>query len=223
MAPRDAPPLELLDICRSWSATLAGLEDESDRIAAIERALPALLQNRPLFAGILAAVGKGGGFPDTRQGTLFDNEFVLHQDRERRFSLRMYLFGPGEQTPVHDHGSWGVSGAAFGKLEVARFGREDDGSVPGRARLTPAGRVVLPPHAVEVTLPLDQGIHRTGNPAGGTTLMVSVYGPPTRRLYIQEFDPAAGTVRRVFSPRIRKKMLAARVLKDIEKEHQAEG
>ncbi len=223
MATGADPPPELLAVCRSWSAMLAGLDDEGERIAAIERELPVLLRNRPLFAGILEAVGKGGGFPDTRLGTMFDNEFVLHQDRGRRFSLRMYLFGPGERTPVHDHSSWGVTGAAYGKLAVARFRREDDGSVPGRARLSPAGRFVLTPHATEVTPPLEQGIHWTGNPAGGTTLMVSVYGPPSRRLYIQQFDLAGGTVRRVFSPRIRKKMLAAEALKDIRQEHQAEG
>jgi hypothetical protein len=216
MTPHAGPPRELLDICRRWSETLAGLDDEGQRIAAIAAELPALLQNRPLFARILAALGKGAGFPDTRQGTLFDNEFVLHQDRGRRFSLRMYLFGPRKRTPVHDHGGWGVSGAALGQLEVARFRREDDGAVPGRARLTPAGRLVLPPPATELTLPLEQGIHWTGNPGGGTTLMVSVYGPPARRPYIQQYDPAAGLVRRVYPPRIKKKMLAAAALKEME-------
>ena len=209
------PPPKLAQLCRSWSALLSGLGDEEARMAAIRRELPGLLADRALFNGILASVAKGGGFPDTRLGTMFDNEFILHQDRARRFSLRMYLFGAGEHTPVHDHGSWGVSGAVMGRLEVVRFRREDDGSEPGRARLAETGRTVLAPGAVELTLPLERGIHATGSPDDGTTLMVSVYGPPTRRLHILEYDPGAGRVRRVFPPRIRKRTLAAQALEEI--------
>jgi predicted metal-dependent enzyme (double-stranded beta helix superfamily) len=55
---------------------------------------------------------------------LFDNEFILYRDPARLFSLRLYIFGAGERTCVHDHTSWGVSASAFGKLE--------GGSLPAR-------------------------------------------------------------------------------------------
>jgi hypothetical protein len=47
--------------------------------------------------------------------------------------------------------------------------------------------------------------------------MVSVYGTPLRRLYIQRFNLENGSVHRVFSPRFRKKMLAKQALTVIER------
>jgi hypothetical protein len=69
---------------------------------------------------------------------------------------------------------------------VVRYRREDDG-------LTRTAQLVLLEtlscgRAKPNTLLFDQGIHRTGNPAEGTTLMVSVYETPLRRLYLQRFD-----------------------------------
>lgn len=175
--------------------------------------LPSLLTNRALFEGILSGILNGNPHPDLRQETLFDNELVLYRDPGRLFSLRLYIFGPGSHTSVHDHISWGVSGSSFGKLEVVRYRREDDGSSPDQAQLALSERLVLWPGEIETTLPLDQGIHRTGNPTEGTTLMVSVYGTPLRRLYIQRFNLENGSVHRLFPPRFKKKMLAEQALK----------
>jgi hypothetical protein len=195
----------LLGICRRWSAAVAG---SRERLEYFNAELPALLAQGSLFRDILSGLCRGSGFPDLRLGTLFENEFILFQDPGRAFSLRMFIFGPEEKTPIHDHGSWGVLGSAFGKLEVVRYRREDDGSSDEHARLSIADRRVLLPGDTEKTLPFDQGIHRTGNPTGGATLMVNVYGPPRRRLYIHCYDIDTGRVKRVYPQRIRKKMLA---------------
>lgn len=178
--------------------------------------LPSLLADRTLFEGILSGILNGNPHPDLRQETLFDNELVLFRDPGRLFSLRLYIFGPGAHTSVHDHTSWGVSGSAFGQLEVVRYRREDDGSNPDQAQLALSERLDLWPGEIETTLPLDQGIHRTGNPTEGITLMVSVYGTPLRRLYIRRFNLENGSVHRVFPPRFKKKMLAEQALKAME-------
>jgi hypothetical protein len=195
----------LLEICRRWSAAVAG---SRERLEYFRAELPALLAQGSLFGDILAGICRGSSFPDIRLGTLFDNEIVLFQDPGRAFSLRMFIFGPGEKTPVHDHSAWGVLGSAFGHLEVVRYRREDDGAVEGLAQLSVAERRVLDPGETETTLALDQGIHRTGSPAGGATLMVNIYGPPGRRLHIHCFDPESGRVQRLYPQRIRKRMLA---------------
>jgi predicted metal-dependent enzyme (double-stranded beta helix superfamily) len=200
-------------ICRTWAAAVKRIGDSEGRMAFFRDELPALLVNRGLFEGILSGIQNGNPQPDLRQETLFDNELVLYRDPGRLFSLRLYIFGPGAHTSVHDHISWGVSGSAFGKLEVVRYRREDDGSNSDQAQLALAEPRVLWPGEIETTLPLDQGIHRTGNPTEGATLMVSVYGTPLRRLYIQRFNLENGSVHRVFPPRFKKKMLAEQALK----------
>jgi predicted metal-dependent enzyme (double-stranded beta helix superfamily) len=199
--------------CRRWAEALKAISAGDPRIEFFRRELPALLSAGALFEGLLKGIVKGDPYPELRQETMFANELVLHRDPGRIFSLRLYLFGPGEFTPPHDHTSWGVSGAAYGQLEVARYRRVDDGSDPEHAELILCDRRVLRPGETETTLPFDEGIHRTGNPADGVTLMVSVYGTPLRRLYIQRFNLETGRVRRVFPPRIQKKMLADQALK----------
>jgi predicted metal-dependent enzyme (double-stranded beta helix superfamily) len=208
---------EVTAVCRKWAADVGAITKSQDRLAYFQDELPALLSNRALLEHLLKGLIIGNPYPDLRQETFFDNELILYRDPSRLFSLRLYIFGAGEHTSVHDHTSWGVSGSAFGKLEVVRYRREDKGADPGRAQLALLGNVLLRPGETEKTLPLDQGIHCTGNPAEGATLMVSVYGTPLRRLYIQRFNLETGSVHRVFPPRLKKRMLAEQALKAIER------
>ena len=208
---------ELPNICRKWAVAVKSISGSEGRMDFFRDELPSLLANRALFEGVLKGITNGNPYPDVRQETFFDNEVVLYRDPARLFSLRLYIFGASEHTAVHDHTSWGVSGSVFGKLEVVRYLREDDGSNPDQAQLARPEHVVLWPGATEKTLPFDQGIHCTGNPSEGTTLMVSVYGTPLRRLYIQRFNLENGSVHRVFSPRFRKKLLAKQALAVIER------
>ena len=210
--PRD----ELLGMCRKWSTAARPLGSSEVRMNYFRRELPNLLAERSLLEAIFKSMVSGSDFPDLRQPTLFENELVLYQDPSRIFSLRLYFYGAGERTSVHDHTSWGVSGSAFGQLEVVRYRREDDGSDSHQARLTLSERFVLRPGETETTLPFDQGIHRTGNPSDGITLMLSVYGSPLRRLYIQRFDLESGRIQRMFPPRLRKKMLVEQALKEMD-------
>jgi predicted metal-dependent enzyme (double-stranded beta helix superfamily) len=208
---------EVTAVCRKWAAAVKRISGSEGRMDFFRDELPSLLANRALFEGVLTGILKGNPHPDLRPETMFDNEIILYRDPSRLFSLRLFIFGAGEHTAVHDHTSWGISGSAFGKLEVVRYRREDNGADPGTARLALLGNVVLRPGEIEKTLPLDQGIHCTGNPAEGATLMLSVYGTPLRRLYIQRFNLETGSVHRVFPPRFKKRMLADQALKAIER------
>jgi hypothetical protein len=78
-------------------------------------------------------------------------------------------------------------------------------------------RTVLRPGDIETTLPMDRGIHRTGNPGAGVTLMVSIYGTPLRRLYIQRFHLEDGRVERLYLPQVRKKRLVEQALAAIQR------
>jgi predicted metal-dependent enzyme (double-stranded beta helix superfamily) len=175
--------------------------------------LPGFLRNQSVFQKLLKNIIGGSPYPDLRQAQMIDDEILLYLNPKRLFSLRMFLYGPGDYTPIHDHNSWGVSGAAVGELGVIRYAREDDGTVEGYARLRQTARVQLQPGEIELTRPLNDGIHQTGNPGQGTTIMISIYGSPVRRLYINRFDHEHNKVDRLYPPRIKKKMLASQALK----------
>jgi predicted metal-dependent enzyme (double-stranded beta helix superfamily) len=207
------PPDELLKICKRWSDSIANISGDIARIEFFKNELPGFLRKQSVFEKLLNNMMGGKPYPDLRQAQMIDDEILLYLNPKRFFSLRMFLYGPADYTPIHDHSSWGVSGSALGQLGVIRYTREDDGSVETYARLTPAASVRLQPGEVELTPPLNEGIHQTGNPGPGITIMISIYGSPIRRLYINRFDYEHDKVYKLYPPRIKKRLLAAQALK----------
>ena len=207
------PPDELLKICKHWSDVIENLSGDAARIEFFKNELPDFLRNRSVIEKLLTHIKNGDLYPDLRQAQMIDDEILLYLNPKRLFSLRMFLYAPADYTLIHDHNSWGVSGSALGQLGVIRYTREDDGSVEAYARLKQATSVRLPPGEIELTRPLNEGIHQTGNPGQDITLMISIYGSPIRRLYINRFDYEHNRVYKLYPPRIKKKMLATQALK----------
>jgi predicted metal-dependent enzyme (double-stranded beta helix superfamily) len=203
---------ELKTIFDRWSESMQNYKDMEKRIFYIGREMPALLLNQRLFKKILTHIVKGQKYPDARQATMFSNEFILFINTKRLFSVRLYIYEPGQYTPIHDHNSWGVYGCVHNKIEVIRYRREDDEAKPGYARLREIERPVLNPGQTASVLPLNDGIHKAGNPAGNTSVMLSVYGTPIRRLYVNQYDHRQNRVSKLYPPRLRKKMLATQAL-----------
>ena len=203
---------ELQRIFDRWSESLQTLKDMEKRIFYIGKELPDLLLNRQMFKKIMTNIVKGQSYPDARQATMFSNEFILFISDRRLFSVRLYIYEAGQYTPIHDHNSWGVYGCVHNSIEVIRYRREDDESRPGYARLREIERPILHPGQTASVLPLNDGIHRAGNPDGRTSVMLCVYGTPIRRLYVNEYDDRQNRVSKRYPPRLRKKMLAGSAL-----------
>ena len=206
----------LMDYCRRWSNEISDLMGEDKHIAYFQRELPHLLLNRPLIWSLLSDIKAGRPWPDVQKAGFFENEILLYVDARRRFSLRLYFHAAGEYTTVHDHNAWGVSGVTSGNLGVVRYRREDDDkSDPADVRLVKLDHQILPAGKVAVTRPLAPGIHQTGNPEDIPNMMITVYGRPARRLYIQEYDPVSHRVSHRYPPKLRKQRFAGQVLKTL--------
>jgi len=211
---------ELQKIFDRWSESMQIHKDMEKRIFYIGREMPELLLNQLLFKKILTHIVKGQRYPDARQATMFTNEFILFISTKRLFSVRLYIYDPGQYTPIHDHNSWGVYGCVHNQIEVIRYRREDDETRPGYARLREIERPVLDPGQVASVLPLNDGIHKAGNPAVKTSVMLCVYGTPIRRLYVNQYDRLQNSVSKLYPPRLRKKMLAAQALETMDNSSQ---
>jgi predicted metal-dependent enzyme (double-stranded beta helix superfamily) len=207
---------ELQTLFDRWSESIQNYKDMEKRIFFIGKEMPALLLNRQLFKKILTHIVKGQNYPNVRQATMFKNEFVLYIHNKRLFSVRLYIYEPGQYTPIHDHNSWGVYGCVLNTIEVVRYRREDDETKPAYARLHEIERPILQPGETTSVLPLNDGIHRAGNPAGNTSVMLSVYGTPIRRLYVNQYDHLQNRVSKLYPPRLRKKILATQALESME-------
>jgi len=211
----DSPdvPKDIISTCTKLGKSLERCVEDEECIEYAGRALPNLLLNRPVFADILRNVVEGAAYPDSRRATMFDNELILYTDPSRLFSLRLFLWGPGEYTVIHDHNSWGVIGPVSGVLEVFNYSREDDGSKEGYARIVESERLKCLPGDTAFTLRLDKGIHKIGNPTADTIVSLSFYGNPIKRSYLQGFEIKNSRVYRILAPKTKKKMLAEESLK----------
>jgi predicted metal-dependent enzyme (double-stranded beta helix superfamily) len=83
---------------------------------------------------------------------------------------------PGQGTPVHDHGCWGVMGVVDGQLEVINYERMDDGTVPGYAEIRESSGIETSTGGVSYILPPYAEIHRVWNRSDRPTLTVHIYG-----------------------------------------------
>jgi hypothetical protein len=211
-------PGPLRNCCDRWSEWIAEMKTDADRIHCIRAELPELLLNHSVWTEILENIVRGCPYLNVLTD-LFHNEILLYTEPRGAFSIHLYFHPAGQHTIIHDHNAWGVSGAPFGELSVIKYRREDNGTVEGFALLTESGRRFLEPGEVDVTLPLEKGIHQTGSPHQEMNVMVSVYGRPIRRLFINEFDLAANRVRKLYPPKLQKKMLARAAYDILTSEH----
>jgi hypothetical protein len=103
------PPEELLKICNRWSQSIETISGDAARMEFFQKELPGFLRNQAVFEKLLKSMKNGSPYPDLRQAQMIDDEILLYLNPKRLFSLRMFLYGPGDYTPIHDHSSWGVS------------------------------------------------------------------------------------------------------------------
>lgn len=120
---------------------------------------------------------------------------------DQSLSLYAIVWTPGQWTPVHDHGSWGVVGVWRGMLEehsYIRTGahdatvRECDAGI----ELQRGGVILIGPGSVTSFVPNPDHIHRTGVGADRPqAVSLHLYGRNMNSFHL--YDVAAGTRRKV--------------------------
>ena len=99
-------------------------------------------------------------------------QFLLYADARQRFSVVSFVWGPGQQTPVHDHTVWGLVGVLRG-AEIARsYVRNDHGAL-----VTSGEDALLERGAVAAVSPTIGDIHRVSNAFDDrVSISIHVYG-----------------------------------------------
>ncbi len=115
-------------------------------------------------------------------------QFLLHCDPLERFSLVSFVWGPGQQTPVHDHMVWGFIGMLRGSELSQRYRTNPDGSV---APVGEADR--LDPGMVEALLPAEGDVHQVFNAfEDKPSISIHLYGGNIGAVSRHVFDLASG-------------------------------
>ena len=121
---------------------------------------------------------------------------LVHHDQRGRFTVIAILWGPFQETAIHDHFNWCVVGVLEGTAHVTNYDRLDDGSVPGKAELQIRDSLVANPGSVAALLPPPRSnIHRMANAGRGPTISIHTYGDPGTKATV--FDLKAGTYEQV--------------------------
>jgi 3-mercaptopropionate dioxygenase len=99
-------------------------------------------------------------------------QFLLYADARQRFSVVSFVWGPGQQTPIHDHTVWGLIGVLRGAEFAAPFVLGADG------RPQAAGdEIRLDAGQVDAVSPTIGDMHRVRNAyTDRVSISIHVYG-----------------------------------------------
>ncbi|RYY16785.1 MAG: cysteine dioxygenase [Alphaproteobacteria bacterium] len=154
------------------SARLRGFVGAMTALAdQVSPGLPLMEAARPLLADLVAQDDWLPAFASVSDGAQY-RQYLLHCDSAERFSLVSFVWGPGQQTPIHDHQVWGLIGMLRGS-EISRSYRQvADG---GLVRTGPS--VCLEPGQIEAVGPGIGDIHKVSNAhADRVSISIHLYG-----------------------------------------------
>ncbi len=109
---------------------------------------------------------------------------------DEQLSLFALVWLPGQWTPVHDHGSWGVVGVLQGLLEERGF-MAVDGEITSDEgiRLKRGGVLLLKENSISSFVPNPDHIHMTGVPESrSTAVTLHLYGRNMNSFHIYDVD-----------------------------------
>jgi predicted metal-dependent enzyme (double-stranded beta helix superfamily) len=119
---------------------------------------------------------------------------------DEQLSLFVLVWLPGQWTPVHDHGSWGVVGVLQGLLEERSFmSVHGEIAADEGIRLKRGGVFLLRENSISCFVPNPDHIHMTGVPEDRPmAVTLHLYGRNMNSFHI--YDVAAGTRRLIDVP-----------------------
>jgi 3-mercaptopropionate dioxygenase len=162
------------------AACHAALEQNTEPrvIAAVQQALVPLLKSADWLPAS-HATPKENGY----------GQFPLYVDPLDRLSIVSFVWGPLQNTPVHDHCVWGVVGVLRGEETSKDYARQDGGLIETSRSLSHPGDIL----AVSPTI---GDIHWVGNEsADDYAISIHTYGGNIGKVQRHVFDPETGVAR----------------------------
>ena len=147
----------------------------SDPLTLVERCAPQLHQLIKEHPDEVEELVSALRWPD-----LDDDHYARQRILESptgNWSVYGICWRPGQYTPVHDHGTWGVVGVLRGCLHEHLMNLVDQRGDEDRYELVPVGVCLLSEGAINTFIPEPDHIHRSGVPLSGQpTASIHLYG-----------------------------------------------
>jgi len=121
---------------------------------------------------------------------LYYQQYLLHRDPADRFSVVSFVWGPGQQTPIHDHTVWGVIGMLRGGEHAQHYVRTSNG-MEAQGPLEE-----LRPGDVASVSPRIGDIHVVSNMFDDrVSVSIHVYGADIGKQPRHVYEPSTGAVK----------------------------
>lgn len=201
------------DYCEAMRELTTTLTDFQELVNAGQKLQAWLVANPDLILdqlSIFIAQGK-----DTIFWPVDLNDLTIYRDKDKLFSVRLFVWEDQVPYPIHDHGAWGVVGSLANLVQETKFRRLDDGSQDGYAELEVKSEAVLSPGETTYVLPLNDGIHRMQALEHATALTLHTYGQPIRSGFINGFMRQSNGIYRMYPLAVHRQILAVKALEAI--------
>lgn len=97
-------------------------------------------------------------------------QYLIHRDPEDRFCVVSFVWGPGQETPIHDHLVWGIVGQLRGSEQAIVYDRTEGGMVATFDGILRTGEVIS-------VSPRKGDIHKVSNAESDRdSISIHVYG-----------------------------------------------
>jgi len=167
------------------------------RSRALAEPADCVLALAPLMFDLVAHAGTFLTPQHYRSGPEGYSRNLIYEAPDDSLSLYALVWLPGQWTPVHDHGSWGVVGVVEGVLEERSYVRlSPDRGTDAGIELARGGTILLCRGAVTSFVPNPDHIHVTGVPSDRPrAVSLHLYGRMMSSFNI--YDVEARTRRRI--------------------------
>ena len=98
------------------------------------------------------------------------SQFLIYCDPEERFSVVLFVWRPGQQTPIHNHTVWGLVGVLRGEEQCDEYGM-----VAGMPTYSGVSHRIVAGE-VEAVSPALGDWHQVKNCSAQTSISIHIYG-----------------------------------------------
>ena len=119
--------------------------------------------------------------------------YLLHQ-APSGLSVTAVVWGPGDFTLPHDHGTWGMIGVMANTITETRYRRLDDRSRDDYALLEEDRINQVKPGEISLLVPDEYEIHQMNNLTDKATMEIHVYGLDLRGWDRRQYNPETGKI-----------------------------
>lgn len=172
--------------------------------------LEKLLPNKEFVFQIIEKFIHDDDFVNRGIGTIDRHDLGIFFSPGGNFSMRLFVWLPTVNYPIHDHGAWGIIGGFANRTQEIKYQRLDDSSVEGYAQIEESGRHILGYNDTTHVLPFS--IHHMSSLDNKTSLTLHVYGRAVRKGLIKCFNVAENSVHNLLTPKLDKRRHAIRAL-----------